>query len=101
MGAVLYTFGNQGLYEGVGDLSGYYNMILDVLVSEKDVIGRVLVRRYLDDYCLVEVYDRDGNRMWAWMVWGQFWRYFDDDVKAHLEEAGVQVVIDVPEVCDG
>jgi hypothetical protein len=35
------------------------------------------------------------------MVWGQFWRYFDDEVKEHLEEAGVQVVIDVPEVCDG
>jgi len=84
-----------------GDLTGYYTMIMEILLGERDVIGKVLVKRHLDDYSLVEVYDKEGKRLWSWMVWGQFWRYFDDEVKAHLEEAGVQVVLDVPEVNDG
>jgi len=84
-----------------GDLVGYYCMVMETLLAERGVIGKVLVKRYLDDYSLVEVYDRDGNRMWLWMLWGQFWRYFDDEVKAHLEEAGVEVVIDISEVMDG
>jgi len=83
------------------DLAGYYRVIMETLLVERDVIGKVLVKRYFDDYSLVEVYDRDGNRLWLWMVWGQFWRYFDGEVKVHLEEAGVEVVIDVPEVVDG
>jgi hypothetical protein len=87
--------------EGLGDLSDYYSMILENLIAERYAIGKVSVKRYLDDYSLVEVYDREGSKMGTWMVWGQFWRYFDDEVKEHLEEAGVQVVIDVPEVCDG
>jgi hypothetical protein len=91
----------ESLCEGVGNLLGYYNTILEALLAERYAIGKVLVKRYLDDYCLVEVYDRDGNRMWAWMVWGQFWRYFDDGVKVHLEEAGVRVELDMPEVDDG
>jgi len=35
------------------------------------------------------------------MVWGQLWRYFDDSVRRCLEEAGVDVVLDVMEVVDG
>jgi hypothetical protein len=87
--------------EGLGDLTGYYSMILENLIAERYAIGKVSVKRYLDDYSLVEVYDREGNRIWTEMVWGQFWRYFDDEVKAHLEEAGVQVELDIPEVIDG
>jgi len=85
----------------VNDLSGYYNAFLEVLLAERYVLGKVLVKRYLDDYSLVEVYDRNGKRMWSWMVWGQLWRYFDDSVRKCLEEAGVDMVLDVIEVDDG
>jgi len=49
----------------VNDLSGYYNTFLEVLLAERYVLGKVLVRRYFDDYSLVEVYDKDGRRMWT------------------------------------